>query len=158
MLLMMKKTLVSLSLLMMLGACASKQTDAKLLSEVWPYEFYERFNLRTILSSYNWQMKNYCGSYPKDFFTPEQLYMPNTESIVIENAQKRLVFEIRTDDKVVIIDEVKDGSYGAKSVYTIYHDKKNDDYRTRKLYIQKKENCQKYVIPRDENVSKEKIL
>lgn len=140
------KMIVLALLIVLFTSCTSKKPGIKPPFAIYPYEFYERFNLRTILSSYDGYLKFYCASYPKDFFTPEELYMPNTDKIVIENKDKRLVFELFSEDKVIVTDEHFDGSYRAKYLYKIYYNEEHDDFRTDRLFIDKREDCKQYVI------------
>lgn len=73
--------------------------------------------------------------------------MPNMESIVIENEERKLIFELFEEDKVIITEESKDGTYRAKYLYNVYYNEEHDDFRTDRFYIPKKENCQEYEIP-----------
>ena len=148
------KVVMGLLLLMGMHGCSSKRPESKLPSPIWPYQFYERFNLRTILSSYEGDLRRFCATYPKDFFTPAQLYMPDTESIVIENNNRKLIFEFRADETLIVTDEVKDGSFKARTFFKIYYDEEHDDFRTDNLFVKKRENCQKYTIPDEGNVTK----
>lgn len=139
-------TLLVLTLVLFLGGCGSKAPGVKPPFVIYPYEFYERFNLRTILSSYSGALKHFCASYPKDFFRPDELYMPNMEKIIIQNETKRLSFELFAEDKVIVTDETLDGSYNAKYLYKIYYNEEHDDFRTDRFFIKKGENCQEYRL------------
>lgn len=133
-------------LALLLSACSPKEVGVNPPFLIYPYEFYERFNLRTIISSYNADLKYYCASYPKDFFRKDQLYMPNTDTLVIENETKKLVFEMYSQDKVIVTDEIKDGSYMAKYLYNVYYNEEHDDFRTDRFFIEKSENCKDYTV------------
>ncbi len=74
--------------------------------------------------------------------------MPNTDKIIIENKEKRLTFELFSDDKVIVIDERFDGSYRAKYLYKIYYNEEHDDFRTDRFYIEKPKDCKAYVLPK----------
>jgi hypothetical protein len=140
--------MIMLSLLTLLFiACSPKTPGIKPPFVINPYEFYERFNLRTIISSYSGYVEHYCATYPKDFFRPDQLYMPDMETLVIENDQRRLIFELYEEDRVIVIEESKDGSYKAKYLYKIYYNEEHDDFRTDRFYIPQKEDCKVYTIP-----------
>jgi hypothetical protein len=140
------KTIALLLTALLLGGCSPRQPGVKPPFLIYPYEFYDRFNLRTVISSYNNALKYYCASYPKDFFAREQLTMPNTDTLVIEDESRKLVFELYEQDKVVLTEETKDGSYYAKYLYTIYYNEENDDFRTDRFFIPKSENCREYII------------
>ncbi|MBE0498466.1 MAG: hypothetical protein IBX43_04410 [Campylobacterales bacterium] len=137
-----KIVLVLLALL--LSGCSPKQPGVKPPFLIYPYEFYERFNLRTIISSYSEALKYYCASYPKDFFTRDQLTMPDTDTLVLEDESKKLVFELYELDRVIVTEETKDGSYYAKYLYIIYYNEENNDFRTDRFFIPKHEECKTY--------------
>jgi len=142
-----------LFLLLFFIACSSKKPGTEISRELWPYELYQKFNLRTIVSSYSNHVKYYCASYPKDFFRPDQLYMPNTTTIVIKNKTRLLSFEFIARDRIILIDEVE-GAYSARNFYTIYYNEEADDYRADTFFIKPKEDCAEFIIPSDVNVSK----
>jgi len=149
------KTIILTLLIFLLSSCSSKAPGIKPPFVIYPYEFYERFNLRTILSSYDGYLKHYCASYPKDFFTPDELYMPNTDKVVMENKEKRLTFELFSEDKVIVVDERFDGSYSAKYLYKIYYNEEHDDFRTDRFYLEKPKNCKPYVLKQKKEEAKE---
>ncbi len=142
----MRTILLSFIVLLLLSSCGDRKPGIKPPFVIYPYEFYERFNLRTVLSSYDGYLKLYCASYPKDFFTPEELYMPNTDKLVVENKDKRLTFELFSEDKVIVTDEHFNGSYRAKYLYKIYYNEEHDDFRTDRLFIKKHKDCKEYII------------
>jgi hypothetical protein len=147
------KKVVLVLLVLLLGGCSAQKPGVKPPFLIYPYEFYERFNLRTIISSYSDAMKHYCATYPKDFFTRDQLTMPNTDTLVLEDESKKLVFELYEQDRVIVTEETKDGSYYAKYLYTIYYNEENDDFRTDRFFIPKREKCKTYRR-KDANQSK----
>ena len=67
------KKIILIVILIFLNACSDKKPGIPPPNSIWPYEFYEKFNLRTIVSSYANKVRYYCASYPKDFFRPDQL-------------------------------------------------------------------------------------
>jgi len=148
------KRFILIVFIVFLTACSSNKPGVEPESSIWPYEFYNKFNLRTIVSSYGNYLKYYCASYPKDFFRPDQLYMPNAEKIVIYDLNRTLSFEIVSRNQVIVTDQVND-SYNAQHLYTIYYNEEHDDYRSDLFYIKPRKECVSYVIKADENVSKE---
>ena len=140
-------------ILIFLNACSDKKPGIQPPNSIWPYEFYEKFNLRTIVSSYVNQVRYYCATYPKDFFRPDQLYMPNNEKIIIYDENRSLSFEIISTNQVIVVDKVK-GKYDAQHLYTIYYNEEADDYRADMFFIKARENCVELSLKQDENVSK----
>ena len=149
----MKKLLI-IFLLLLFTACSDKKPGVQMPSLVWPYEFYNKFNLRTIVSSYSTQLRYYCASYPKDFFKADKVIMPNTDKVIIEDEQRLLSFELVSRNQLIIVDEIKDGSYQAKHLYTIYYNEEDDDYRTDTFFIKPRADCQELILKEDANVSK----
>ena len=120
-------------------------------------ELYEKFNLRTTLSSYSNALKTYCSSYPKDFYRPDQVTMPNTDKVVMENEFMLLSFEFITQDKVVMVDEVKGGLSKIQRGLTLYYNEDKDEYRSDTFFIEKSDNCIEFVIAQDKNNSSNKV-
>lgn len=146
--------LLSLLLIILLSACANRLPGTKITKEVWPYELYTKLNLRTLISRYSNRLRYYCASYPKDFFRSDQVYMPNTDKIIMENNETLLSFEFITNEQIILVFENKDGSYKSKEAHTIYYNEENDDYRVNNFYIKKPKDCVEYVIAQDNNETK----
>jgi len=142
-------------LILFLSSCSVKGPGVEVDTEIWPYELYKKFNLRTVHSRYSYGLRYYCSSYPKDYFRPDQLYMPNTDKIVMENNETLLSFEFLTNSQVIMVDESKDGTYRSKEIYTIYYNEEHDDYRVSVRYIKKHQKCIPYVIAKDINNSED---
>lgn len=80
--------------------------------------------------------------------------MPTTDKVVIEDGQRLLSFELVSRNQLIIADEVKDGSYQAKHLYTIYYNEEYDDYRADTFFIKPRTDCQELILKEDTNVSK----
>jgi len=137
--------------LVIFSSCSVKRPGVEVDTEIWPYELYNKFNLRTVNSRYSNGLRYYCASYPKDYFRPDQLYMPNTDKIIMENNETLLSFEFITNSQIVMEEEEKDGSYKSRMLHTIYYNEEFDDYRASTRYTKKHEKCVPYVIPEDVN-------
>lgn len=137
----MKKMIFSLVLLLVMSACSSKKIGVDPHFVIYPYDFYEKFNLRTIISSYRLQLQNSCLSYPKDFFQEQDMRVANNSLLVLENSERSLTFEMFSYNQVIITDKVFEGGYKAKFIHTIYHNTDEDDFRVDEIFIKKKENC-----------------
>ena len=149
----MKKIIILSIILILFSACADKKPGITPPFSIWPYEFYNKFNLRTIVSSYSKKVRYYCGSYPKDFFKPDQLYMPNSDKVIIYDENRSLSFELVSSNQVIIVDEIKN-KYNASHLYTIYYNEEADDYRADTFFIKVRENCVDLVLKQDINASK----
>ena len=152
-----KLFLISLFPLLFFTACSQRTPGVLVDTEVWPYELYAKFNLRTTLSSYSNALKTYCASYPKDFYTKDQVFMPNTDKIIMENELMLLSFEFITQDQVIMVDEVKGGLSKTQRTLTLYYNEDVDEYRTDTFFIEKSEDCKVFVIKKDENSTEVKV-
>ncbi len=133
--------ILSLILILLLSSCASKKPGVEPSFAVYPYDFYEKFNLRTIISSYRGYLQAYCASYPKDFFEQHEIGTADSRILFLENEEKILLFEMVSYNQVMISDRTKDNSYKSKSLYTFYYNEEHDDFRTDEFFIPKKEGC-----------------
>jgi len=140
-------------IVLLIVACSSKKPGVEPDSNIWPYEFYEKFNLRTIVSSYSPYLRYYCASYPKDFFRKDQVYMPNSDKVVVYDLNRTLSFEVVNKDNIIVTDQVND-TYDAQHLYQIYYNEEHDDYRADLFYIPKRKDCVDFPLKEDENVSK----
>ena len=147
------KNIIFVVLILFISACSDKKPGIVPPAPIWPTEFYKKFNLRTIISSYGNILKYACESYPQDFFKPDAFYMPNTSKVVIYDLNRTLTFESLSLSKVIIRDQVND-SYDGEHTYTIYYNEEHDDYRTDVFFIKKRENCIYMGVKKDQNVSK----
>ncbi len=139
--------------LFLFAGCSQKHPGAQIDEPVWPYEFYKRFNLRTIISSYSNQLKFVCASYPREFYLPGGVVMPNSDKVVIEDKDRYLSFDLVSTDQVIIEDVLKDGKYHAKHLYTFYYNEEHDDFRADTFYIPIHPKCVPLILKEDENVS-----
>jgi len=148
------KKVVLVIILVFLSACSQKSPGILVNKPVWPYELYEKLNLRTFLNSYSNALHYYCASYPKDFYRPEQVSMPNGDKIVMQNADMLLSFEFVADDQVVMIEERKDGTLRNEHSFMLYYNEDVDEYRSNSFFIEAKKECLPYVIAKDKNETK----
>ena len=144
--------IILIGLILLFTACSSKKPGVELSDDIWPYELYNKFNLRTIISSYSDYLRYYCVSYPKDFYKPDKVFMPNTQRVIIRTETRLLSFEFVSRDEVVIMDEVE-GAYKSRHLYKIYYNEEFDDYRTDLFFIEQKVDCAQFVLAEDVNTS-----
>lgn len=133
--------IVLVFLIVLLSACSPTKPGVEPLFVIYPYDFYEKFNLRTIISSYAKHLQSYCASYPKDIFPEHEIRVANSKFLVLDDGERRLTFEMVSFNQVIITDEVIASQYKAKSLYTFYYNEDEDDFRVNELYIEKNKNC-----------------
>lgn len=141
--------------LVLLSACAPKEPQLEDARSIWPLEFYEKLNLRSFFNYYTPYVKTYCNTYPKDFFSREQVLMPDTQSVVMENSAVRLSIHVDEFGKLIMHNESKQSKAWDKKTISVYYDEEHDDYRVNEIYIKPKPKCL-YLLPKeDENSSLE---
>lgn len=138
------KKVVWVALILILGACSSKQPGTDPAFVIYPYDFYEKFNLRTIISSYRNHLHYYCTRYPKDFFKENEIRTANNKLLILDNGNKTLTFEMVAYNKVIITDLDRQNKYKSKSLYTFFYNKEADDFRVYEFFIKQKDNCKEY--------------
>ena len=137
----MKKIISLISILIMMNACSAKKIGVDPHFVIYPYDFYEKFNLRTIISSYRLQLQNSCLSYPKDFFEEQDMRVADNKFLALENTERKLMFEMVAYNQVIITDQAEEGGYESKSLYTFFYNKQEDDFRVDEFFIRKNESC-----------------
>lgn len=106
------------------------------------YELYEKFNMRTIFSSYGQRLKYYCESYPRNYFL--KAYHVSEDRLELESGDDVWVFTIEGPNKIYISNQITSGTYNAGARYVIYYDQENNDWRSRETYINIPKDCKKY--------------
>jgi len=130
--------------LLLLTGCSTKKVEVEPLFVVYPYDFYEKFNLRTIISSYRTRLQYYCGSYPKDFFKQYEIRVANDKFLVLDDGDRTLSFEMVAYNQVIITDSARESEYKSTSLYTFYYNTEEDDFRADEFYVKKEEDCKVY--------------
>ncbi len=117
--------------------------------KVWPMEFYEKLNLRTFFNFYTPYVKTYCNTYPRDFFSRDQVVMPDSRTVVMENSLLRLELQADELGKLVMYNESKATKAWDKKIIRVYYDEQHNDFRVDEVYIAPKSNCF-YLIPKED--------
>ncbi|VAW71121.1 hypothetical protein MNBD_GAMMA10-1644 [hydrothermal vent metagenome] len=108
-------------------------------------DIYEKFNMRTIYSSYGQRLKYYCESYPKEYFSKENIKHIKGKKLELISGDDIWVFTIKGPNQLVLSNKISDASYNTLDEYTVYYDKDNNDWRANKILLKKSEDCVKYV-------------
>lgn len=130
--------------ILFIGGCASQRPGVDPLFVIYPYDFYEKFNLRTVISSYRNQLAYFCASYPKDFFQEKDIRIADGKFLVLDNGERLLTFEMIAYNQVIMTDEIPQSGYKGEGTYTFYYNKEADDFRVSEFLIDKKSDCKEY--------------
>jgi len=114
----MKKLLGIVVLCSLLGGNASA-------NEITLDKFFNKFNMRSTLSSMGPQLRYWCGSYPSEFFEIKEK-MEN-RFILVRNENHFWDITILDDNKVVIYNRITNGTYSFEDeAQLIYIDDKDE--------------------------------
>ena len=98
----MKKIFLTILLTLVLSGGASA-------NEITLDKFFNKFNMRSTLSSMGPQLRYWCGSYPSEFFEIKEK-MEN-RFILVRNENHFWDITILDDNKVVIYNRITNGTY-----------------------------------------------
>lgn len=107
------------------------------------HDIYEKFNMRSIFSSYGQRLKYYCESYPKNFFSKAKHVSENR--LELESGDDFWVFTIKERNIIHITNQITSGTYNSETRYEIYFDNENNDWRARQTFIEIPKDCKKYA-------------
>lgn len=105
------------------------------------YGLYEKFNMRSIFSSFGQRLKYYCQSYPKDFFMVTNI---SENKLELEADDDVWEFTIEEPNIIYINNTITSGTYNSSVRYEIYYVEKNNDWRSRETFIDISEDCKQY--------------
>ena len=94
-------------------------------NEITLDKFFNKFNMRSTLSSMGPQLRYWCGSYPSEFFEIKEK-MEN-RFILVRNENHFWDITILDDNKVVIYNRITNGTYSFEDeAQLIYIDDKDE--------------------------------
>ena len=108
-------------------------------------DIYEKFNMRTVYSSYGPRLKYYCESYPKDYFPKENAKFIKGKQLELVSGNDIWVFTIKEPNTFFLNNQITKATYNSGKEYSVQYDEVHNDWRADKILIKKKGNCKKYV-------------
>lgn len=100
-------------------------SNMSLANEITLDKFFNKFNMRSTLSSMGPQLRYWCGSYPSEFFEIKEK-MEN-RFILVRNENHFWDITILDDNKVVIYNRITNGTYSFEDeAQLIYIDDKDE--------------------------------
>ena len=109
--------------------------------------FFNKFNMRSTLSSMGPQLRYWCGSYPNEFFEIKE--EKDKRVILVRDKDQFWDVSFLDNNKVVIYDRITNGTYSTEEVVQlIYVDEKGEwwdemSVKTGKLENPETSNCKK---------------
>lgn len=100
-------------------------TNYSFASELTVDTFYNKFNMRSTLSSMGPQLRYWCGSYPSEFFKIKEKM--DDRLILVRNEDQFWDITILENNRVAIFDYITTGTYKTEDVtQLIYMDEKGE--------------------------------
>ncbi|YCO04890.1 hypothetical protein ACB087_15430 [Vibrio sp. VNB-15] len=107
-------------------------------------DLYEKFNMRTVYSSYGQNLKWYCESYPREFFSTEEASFVSDSRLELVSGDNVWIFTISEPNIVTIGNQITSGTYNSVSTYELYFDPRTQDWRANETYIDIPKDCERY--------------
>ncbi len=126
-------------LLLLMSANDSHATGELTIDSV-----YEKFNLRSINSSYGQRLKYFCQSYLKEFFPPKHIVAKTATELSLDNGDDVWTIKIIGKNKISVENLIKTGTYGSVSEYDIYFGTETSDWRAKEAVIEVQGKCVAY--------------
>ncbi|MEF1170680.1 hypothetical protein [Vibrio campbellii] len=107
-------------------------------------DLYEKFNMRTVYSSYGQRLKYYCESYPNEFFSIEGASFVSDSRLELVSGEDVWVFTISEPNIISVGNQITSGTYNSVSTYELYFDHKAQDWKAKETYIEIPKDCEHY--------------
>ena len=109
--------------------------------EIDPNTFFEKFNMRSTLSSMGPQLRYWCGSYPNEFFKIKE--KTDKSITLVRHGDQFWDVAFFGNNKIVISDYITSGTYNTKNqVQLVYITDKNEWWDPRSVKLGKLTNPQ----------------
>ncbi|MEZ6855088.1 hypothetical protein [Halodesulfovibrio aestuarii] len=112
-------------------------------AEITPQRIFSKLNLRTIESIYTQQCKVYCGSYLKDYYSPELVKVTDNK-VVIETSEEVVEFRLLDQQHVGVMVDLKWGTYQDYTIHKIYWDTVRQEIRGQEVEKKAPNPCESF--------------
>ena len=99
---------------------------------------YKSLNMRTFRSSMGQQLKFYCQSYPKDYFS---IVHQTKDSLELKRGTQYWDIKIVNHNTIVLSEVIANGTYRSVSEHILFYDEKNKDWRAKDEFIELPSEC-----------------
>ena len=101
-------------------------TNYSFASELTVDTFYNKFNMRSTLSSMGPQLRYWCGSYPSEFFKIKEKM--DDRLILVRNENHFWDITILDNNKVAIYNQITSGTYKTEDVTQLIYMSDKDEW------------------------------
>jgi len=124
-------------------ACAIG-VSAAIAEELTIDALYEKFNMRSIRSSYGQRLKYFCQSYPKDFYPASAIVQKSATKILLSYDGDSWEMTIIGKNRIRIGNAMAPGTYNSTAEYDVEFNSKARDWRATETLIAVPEPCVDY--------------
>ncbi|WP_375172419.1 lysozyme inhibitor LprI family protein [Marinobacter sp.] len=117
--------------------------DSKNLS---PEAFVNKFNMRTIFSSYGPRLKYYCDTYPVEYFSIIN-YVSETELDLYDGSDYWSV-RFEEGNRIILYNRIRDASYRSQKSYQLVYFESLDEWRADETRNERLDDCEPFELER----------
>ena len=112
--------------------------------QLTPEAFVDKFNMRTVLSSYGQSLKYYCEQFPKQFFS--KIHYASNTKLHLYNGTDYWWVEFHANNKITLGNQITDASYRSQSTHKLAYSESEDEWRAEEAWIERPTNCEPFVL------------
>ena len=101
-------------------------SNMSLANEITLDKFFNKFNMRSTLSSMGPQLRYWCGSYPSEFFEIKEKM--DKRLILVRDGDQYWDVTILGNNKVVIYDRITNGTYSSEDEAQLIYMSEKDEW------------------------------
>ena len=101
-------------------------SNMSLANEITLDKFFNKFNMRSTLSSMGPQLRYWCGSYPSEFFEIKEKM--DKRLILVRDGDQYWDVTILGNNKVVIYDRITNGTYSSEDEAQLIYMSDEDEW------------------------------
>lgn len=122
-------------------AAALLASQAGMARDLTVDELVDRFNLRSIRSSYGPRLQFYCESYLREFFTVQQRTRTAAGQIELDNGDDVWTITIVGPHRIGVSNRIRSGTYDAYAEYEIDFHPATQDWQAQETWIRRPTPC-----------------
>lgn len=111
-----------------------------------PEEFVNKFNMRTIFSSYGPRLKYYCATYPFEYFSIIH-HVSDTELNLYDGSDYWSV-RFEEGNRIILYNRITDASYRSQESYQLVYFESLDEWRADETKLERSDACEPFELER----------
>jgi len=115
-------------------------------STISPRALYERFNMRTIKSSYGPRLNYHCNTFPFEYFSESQAKIEGKNILILDNGGDFWLFKILPGNKVSITNQIISGTYLSQIEYELKYDSTSSEWKAKEANLARAPDCVFYNL------------